>query len=42
MENLHEFVAKVHDQQEKQEKNKKHGKGNPAGQLSTKQHSTQK
>lgn len=42
MENLHEFVEKVHDQQEKQAKNKKRGHGNPAGQLPTKQHGTQK
>ncbi|MGG3454178.1 hypothetical protein D3C76_31320 [compost metagenome] len=42
MENLHEFVEKVQDQQQKQAKNKKRGHGNPAGQLSTKQHSTQK
>ncbi|MCH1641881.1 DUF4023 family protein [Paenibacillus timonensis] len=42
MENLHEFVEKVQDQQQKQAKNKKRGHGNPAGQLSTKQHGTQK
>lgn len=43
MENLHDFVEKVHDTQAKQEKNKKHnGKGNPAGQLPSKPHGTQK
>lgn len=42
MENLHEFVEKVHDKQEKDDRNRKRGKGNPAGQLPTKQHGTQK
>lgn len=42
MEDTHEFVEKIHDKQTKDLKNKKHGKGNPAGQLPTKQHSTQK
>ncbi|WP_019637375.1 DUF4023 domain-containing protein [Paenibacillus fonticola] len=43
MENLHEFVEKVHDKQEKDRRNKEqHGKGNPAGQLPKKRHGTQK
>ncbi|MGG6313223.1 DUF4023 family protein [Paenibacillus macerans] len=42
MENLHEFVEKVQDQQEKQAKNKKRGQGNPASRLATKKHGTQK
>ena len=42
MENLHEFVEKVHDKQDKDERNRERGKGNPAGQLPTKQHGTQK
>lgn len=43
MENLNEFVEKIHDKQSKDLRNKKrHGKGNPTGQLPGKQHSTQK
>lgn len=42
MENLHEFIEKVQEQQEKQAKNKKRGLGNPAGQLPAKPHGTQK
>ncbi|MFD1179478.1 DUF4023 domain-containing protein [Paenibacillus puldeungensis] len=43
MEDLHKFVEKVHDQQEKEARNKKrHGQGNPASKLPTKQHGTQK
>lgn len=43
MKNTHDFVEKVQDTQEKDLRNKKrHGKGNPSGQLSTKQHGTQK
>jgi len=36
-------IEKIHDAQEKAEKNKKHqGKGNPDKKLSNKQHSTNK
>ncbi|WP_074048578.1 DUF4023 domain-containing protein [Paenibacillus ihumii] len=43
MDSTHDFVEKVHDKQEKDRRNKeRHGKGNPAGQLPTKQHGTQK
>ncbi|MGN7359120.1 DUF4023 domain-containing protein [Paenibacillus sp. SAF-054] len=39
----HEFVEKVHEQQEKQRKNQEHyGKGQPNSQLPTKQHGTNK
>ncbi|MCJ8012877.1 DUF4023 domain-containing protein [Paenibacillus sp. KQZ6P-2] len=38
-----DFVNKVHEQQEKQRKNKEHyGKGEPGKQLQNKQHSTNK
>lgn len=40
MENLHEFVEKIHDKQEKDERNRKHGKGGPSDRLPTKQHGT--
>ncbi|GAA0136409.1 hypothetical protein YSY43_32500 [Paenibacillus sp. YSY-4.3] len=43
MDSTHEFVEKVHDKQEKDRRNKeRYGKGNPAGQLVSKPHSTQK
>ncbi len=43
MEDTSEFVAKMNDIKEKEEKNKKHqGKGNQANVLSNKQHSTNK
>lgn len=42
MENTHEFVKKLHDDQEKAEKNRKRGKGNPEKSLPTKQHGTNK
>ncbi len=42
MENTHDFVEKLHATQEKAEKNKKRGKGNPAQKLPNKQHSTNK
>lgn len=43
MDNTHEFVEKLHDTQEKDEKNRKHqGKGTPSDKLPTKQHSTNK
>ncbi|MCR8632662.1 MULTISPECIES: DUF4023 domain-containing protein [Paenibacillus] len=38
----HDFVEKVHDTQEKAEKNKKHQKENPGNKLPGKQHSTNK
>lgn len=40
MENLHEFVEKIHDKQEKDERNRKDGKGGPSDRLPTKQHGT--
>ncbi|MGG1575395.1 DUF4023 domain-containing protein [Fictibacillus sp. NRS-1165] len=43
MENTSDFVEKLHENQEKAEKNKKHqGKGNPGSKLPNKQHSTNK
>lgn len=42
MENTHDFVEKVQDTQEKAEKNKKMGKGNPSQKLPNKQHGTNK
>ncbi|AZS17728.1 DUF4023 domain-containing protein [Paenibacillus lutimineralis] len=43
MDNTHEFVEKLHDKQAKDEANKRRqGKGNPAGQLPSKPHGTQK
>ncbi|WP_075981738.1 DUF4023 domain-containing protein [Bacillus massilinigeriensis] len=38
MENTHEFVQKIHEQQKKAEKNKKRGKGHPESKLPNKQH----
>lgn len=39
----HDFVEKLHETQEKAEKNKKHqGKGNAGNKLPNKQHSTNK
>ncbi len=39
MDNTHEFVEKLHDKQEKDERNKKRqGKGNPNEKLPSKQH----
>lgn len=40
MENTHEFVEKIHDKQEKDERNRKRGKGTPSDRLPTKQHGT--
>ncbi|KYD07895.1 DUF4023 family protein [Heyndrickxia sporothermodurans] len=37
-----DFVKKLHKDQEKQEKNKKHGHGSPNKVLPTKQHGTNK
>ena len=43
MDSTNEFVDKVHDTQEKMEKNKEtQGKGNPNAKLANKQHSTNK
>ncbi|MCM3720223.1 DUF4023 family protein [Fictibacillus phosphorivorans] len=42
MENTNDFVEKLHDDQQKQEKNKQKGKGNPGHKLPNKQHSTNK
>ena len=43
MESTHDFVEKLHDNQEKAERNKKRqGKGNPNQKLPSKQHSTNK
>lgn len=43
MEDTHEFVEKMKDIKDKDEKNKKHqGEGNQAEKLSNKQHSTNK
>ncbi|GGG00589.1 DUF4023 domain-containing protein [Paenibacillus aceti] len=43
MDNTHEFVEKLHDKQAKDEAGKRRqGKGNPAGKLASKKHSTQK
>lgn len=38
MENTHEFVEELKENQKKQEKNKKHGKGHPEKKLPNKQH----
>ncbi|UHA75491.1 DUF4023 domain-containing protein [Paenibacillus sp. 481] len=43
MSDTHEFVEKVHDTQQKAQKNKQHyGKGSPGNNLPGKQHSTNK
>ncbi|MDB5054519.1 MAG: hypothetical protein JWM44_2569 [Bacilli bacterium] len=43
MESTEEFLAKLHDKQEKAEKNQKQqGKGNTSAKLPNKQHSTNK
>ncbi|MFH5187057.1 DUF4023 domain-containing protein [Paenibacillus sp. TAB 01] len=43
MEDLHQFVEKLHDKQEKDEKNRQHqGKGTPGFKLPNKQHGTNK
>ncbi|SFD63938.1 Protein of unknown function [Bacillus sp. OV194] len=43
VENTSDFVEKLHENQEKAEKNKKHqGKGNPGTKLPNKQHGTNK
>jgi hypothetical protein len=42
LENTNDFVEKLQDDQEKAEKNKKQGKGNPGQKLPNKQHSTNK
>ncbi|MDO7907527.1 DUF4023 domain-containing protein [Paenibacillus sp. JX-17] len=39
MESTHEYVEKLHDNQKKQERNRKRGKGTPSAKLPTKQHS---
>lgn len=38
MEDTSKFVEKLKDNQKKQEKNKKHGKGHPEAKLPNKQH----
>ncbi|OXM86489.1 DUF4023 domain-containing protein [Paenibacillus rigui] len=43
MEDLQQFVEKIHDKQAKDEKNRRHqGKGTPGDKLPNKQHSTNK
>ncbi|MDF2669079.1 MAG: hypothetical protein K0R67_1385 [Paenibacillus sp.] len=43
MDNTHEYVEKLHENQKKAKKNKEHqGDGNPSKKLSSKQHSTNK
>lgn len=43
MESTHDFVEKIHDIQDKAERNKRqHGKGTPSEKLPTKQHGTKK
>jgi hypothetical protein len=43
MKNTNDYVKKIHDTQEKAEKNKKHqGQGNISEKLPSKQHSTNK
>ncbi|MCE5170297.1 DUF4023 domain-containing protein [Paenibacillus profundus] len=42
MDNTHEFVEKLHDAQQKNEKNRKSGKGNPGHSLPGKKKSTNK
>ncbi|MGE8204832.1 DUF4023 family protein [Heyndrickxia sp. NPDC080065] len=42
MENTHDFVEKLHNDQEKAEQNRKRGKGSPGKKLPTKQHGTNK
>jgi hypothetical protein len=42
MENTSDFVEKLHDDQEKAEKNKQQGKGNQGHKLPNKKHSTNK
>ncbi|MBO9607179.1 MAG: DUF4023 domain-containing protein [Paenibacillaceae bacterium] len=43
MDNTQQFVEKLHDQQAKDEANRKHqGKGSPEKKLSNKQHATNK
>jgi Protein of unknown function (DUF4023) len=42
MENTSDFVEKLHEDQEKAEKNKKQGKGNPHQKLPNKKHTTNK
>lgn len=38
MENTHEFVKRIQEQQKKEEKNKESGKGHPERQLPNKRH----
>ncbi|WP_138495605.1 DUF4023 family protein [Paenibacillus pinistramenti] len=42
MESTHEFVAKLQENQKKQERNKKRGQGTPNAVLPTKRHGTNK
>lgn len=42
MDNTHEYVEKLHETQQKAEKNKRRGKGSPEAALPGKQHSTNK
>ncbi|WP_223067315.1 DUF4023 family protein [Paenibacillus caui] len=42
MENTHEYVEKLHENQAKAERNRKRGKGSPNAALPTKQHGTNK
>jgi hypothetical protein len=42
VESTNDFVEKLHENQEKDEKNKKQGKGNPGTKLPNKQHGTNK
>lgn len=42
MSDTHEYVEKLHENQQKQEKNRKAGKGDVSGKLPNKQHSTKK
>ncbi|HHW39333.1 MAG TPA: DUF4023 family protein [Bacillales bacterium] len=42
MKNTSEFVARIHDKQQKDEQNRKHGKGHPEKRLPNKSHSQSK
>jgi|GEM_PF-2198148 len=42
MEDTQQFVNKLQDEQQKQQHNRKNGKGSPSNRLQNKQHSTNK